>query len=262
LASAGVFEQARVVDRDARGGGECREKLLVVVGERARRVLGHVDVAVDLVAYPDRDAEKTVHFRMPRRKPARPGIGAEMFEADRARVVDERAEDAVTFGQMPDDLGILRRHTHMDELLETPVGRENPQGRVPGTDQVERDLGDAPEHRGEIGQLHDSLRRVEKTAQPPLRRHDPLCGAQQFGDRVIEVGLRCVGKSDAFVVVSHRVACPCQLRRSLPGALVRSGRFSEGPSALPQIAVGPQHSPDAAPIIVRAKPREQSCLKR
>ena len=78
-------------------------ELLVLVGERgAALLLGQVQVAVGDSAQEDRDAEERAHRRMVRREADRARVVREIVEAQRLRVLDQRAEDAAATREVAD----------------------------------------------------------------------------------------------------------------------------------------------------------------
>ena len=84
LAPAGV-EQPGVLDRHTGRGGEGDEDRLVLLGEvPGPLLLGHVQVAEDLVADPDRGTEEGVHLGVVRWEPVGVGVLARCPGADAA----------------------------------------------------------------------------------------------------------------------------------------------------------------------------------
>ena len=108
LLAAGLLVQLGVVDRHAgRGGQRDEQRLVLLVEVGAALLLGQVEVAVDLVPDPHRDAEEAAHRRMPGREAARLGAGRDVRQPQRARVGDQRAEQAPALRPVMDrrDLG-------------------------------------------------------------------------------------------------------------------------------------------------------------
>ena len=104
LASGGhVAIEPGVLDRDRRPVGQDDDGLLVVGRERlAADLLGEVQVPPRLAANEDRDAEEGAHRRVPRREAVGARMLADVVQAQRARVVDEHAEQAATARQVAD----------------------------------------------------------------------------------------------------------------------------------------------------------------
>ena len=118
-AALALLEQARVGDGDRGPLGEDEDRLdIVLVEVGAALLLGQVEVAPGLAADPDRDAEEPMHRRVARREPERARIVGDVVELQRARIVDQDAEDSAAAREIP-DLGVgLGRDTAREELLE------------------------------------------------------------------------------------------------------------------------------------------------
>ena len=157
LPPARLAVEPRIVDRNPGRRGQGGDELLVVEGERAGGRIGEVEVAEHLVANPHGYTEEAVHRRMMGRKAHRPGVGRELAQPDRPRVVDEGAEHTVTLGEMPDDLLVPSGHPDVDELLEPAVGTDHPERTVLGADEVDGDVDDALEDDGQIEVLDNRL---------------------------------------------------------------------------------------------------------
>ena len=92
-----------VLDRDGRLTGQQRHELLVLFGEGlAAGLLGQVEVAVGHAAEQDRHAEERAHRRVTGRESDRARILGEVVQAQRVRLVDQRAEDPATAGEIAD----------------------------------------------------------------------------------------------------------------------------------------------------------------
>ena len=77
LTSPRFLIEACVLDGHAGRGSQGRDQLLVLVTEAAFRGLGQVQVSEDLVAQPDRHAEKAVHSGMSGRESRRARVLAD-----------------------------------------------------------------------------------------------------------------------------------------------------------------------------------------
>ena len=95
-------------DRDRRLGGEQRHDLLVVLRELTALLLREVEVPVHDVPHEDRDTEEAPHRRMPGRKADEMRVLCHVGKAERARLAEQDAENAVVTGQVA-DLGLASR---------------------------------------------------------------------------------------------------------------------------------------------------------
>ena len=141
-----------VLDRDA--GGECEGlgQRLVLVGERSRTLLvGQIEVSVDLVSRPQRDAQERGHGRVPGRESIAGGMLFEMLETQWLGVGDQQSKHAPASGALADYFFIGFAEPDGDELLEPGAGLvEHPEGGVAGTDQRS---GLLHQVREKVGQL-------------------------------------------------------------------------------------------------------------
>ncbi|OUD89275.1 hypothetical protein CMMCAS05_14045 [Clavibacter michiganensis subsp. michiganensis] len=190
-----LAEQAGVVDGDARGGGERHQQLLVLGAERARGVLGEVEVPVHLVAHADRDAEERVHRRVVRGEAGGAGVVGEVLAAHGMRVVDEGAEHAETARQVADALGEVGVDAHVDELLQPSVRPDDAEGAVARADEIDRGLGDAPQHVLEVEVLGDGARGGEQVPEPALRLEHVARLLDEVGDGPLQRRSGQVGES-------------------------------------------------------------------
>ena len=188
LASAAV-EQPRVLDRHTRRSGEGDEDRLVLLGEVASPLLlGHVQVAEDLIADPDGGAEKGVHLGVVRGEPVGVGVLGDVLEPTRLRVTDEESENAVAAGRMTDLRAFLCRHPAGDELDEPlPVAADDPERPVARVDECGGGLDDSAEHLGqvEVGAHGDDG--VEKLAHPFLGEPRGPSAGSQLVHEVVEI---------------------------------------------------------------------------
>ena len=103
----GFLEQTRIVDGDARSICQNLEYSLVAVVECSPfRAVREVDAAEHLAPDEDRNTEKRVHRRVIGRKPCRGRMRGDSVGSNRARFSNDQAQQAVSFGKMP-DLGNL-----------------------------------------------------------------------------------------------------------------------------------------------------------
>ena len=139
--------EPRVLDRDRGLGREQRRQLFVFVGERnASVLLGEVEVSVGDAAQEDRDAEERSHRRMVRGEADRARILRKVVEAQRLRVLDQRAEDPAATRKVADRGLRLRIDARDDELLERlAAGVDDAQRRIAGSGQLGGRLDDSLE---------------------------------------------------------------------------------------------------------------------
>ena len=104
LLAARLLVQPGVVDRHAgRGGERDQQRLVLLVELGAVFLLGQVEVAVHLVADPDRHAQEGPHRRVPVREAGRlAGWPRYVGQAQRARVGDQLAEQAAALRPVVD----------------------------------------------------------------------------------------------------------------------------------------------------------------
>ena len=176
LAHPRLVEEPRVRNGEPRRGRQCRDELLVLRGELGGLRVRQVEVAEHVVAHADGDAEESAHRRMPRREADRPRIVTDVGQTDRPRIVDERTEHPAALGEVADRGHRLRRHAHVDELLEAAARRDHAQRAVLGVDELHGGADDPLEYRRQFDRLDHGLRRLEERAQPTLRVHH-LAGA-------------------------------------------------------------------------------------
>ena len=103
------------------------------------------------------------------RKPHRSRMFGERRHANRVRVVDQCAQQPVSFGQVTDQFDLLGRHPDIDELFEGAVWRHHAEGAVLGADQFDRHLDDSLEHHRQVEMRDDRLVGAQQSAKPPLR---------------------------------------------------------------------------------------------
>ena len=175
LLGAGLLIEPGVVDRDAGRGGQRLDEHLVVVAERsAAGFLGEIQIAVDLLADPDRHPEEGVHRRVVRREAHRSGVVADLVEADRLGIVEQNAQHADALG-CPPDLGQLRfPHAGQDEVDDLVTFAADAEGAVSRVDEFG-------------GGLDDGLQRavqVESGGDHQHGFHQPVEAVSSFDDVV------------------------------------------------------------------------------
>lgn len=153
----------------ARPRGEQDDQLLVLVRELlAVLALAEVDVPERLAVDDHGRAEEGAHRRVPRREADGPRVAAEVGEAQRLRVVDQRAEHAAPGRERADQRARLLVHAVRDEAADATVGPEHAERAVAGAGQPAGDLDDVAQLRVQI---------------EPARHHP--AGAGEGGERVI-----------------------------------------------------------------------------
>ena len=96
-----LLVQAGVLDRDRGVAGEGLDERLVGRGELLpRRLVGQVQVADRAALHRHRDAEEAVHRRMVRREPIASLVEGDVGDPERAVLLDDQAEEAVTARQV------------------------------------------------------------------------------------------------------------------------------------------------------------------
>jgi hypothetical protein len=141
----------RVVDRDRGPVGEHGDRGEVARAERPARLLGQVEIAPRLPADEHRHAEERVHRRVPRRQPEGARMRAEVVEDDRARVLDQQAEDAAPARELADRRARLGAHARGQEALKPPpAGVEHAERRVAGAGQLPGHVDEPLQHHLEV----------------------------------------------------------------------------------------------------------------
>ncbi|EFL07517.1 predicted protein [Streptomyces sp. AA4] len=246
--------QPRVLDRAARRRGERQRQLLVLLAEPAPRGVGEIEVAEHLAAHPDRDAQEARHRRMPLGEPGRAGIVLQPVQPHRARVLDDRAEQALALGQPADPLDRLRVRPGVHEFRQPPVRPDHAQRRVPRFDQLARGLHEAAQQRGQGEASGEGLGRAQQPAQPALRADDLLGAFHQLAEKLVQFHPRLIGERQprwfGCVPLVHPGSCPSGPR--VPSA-ARHWEFS-----LPARASGRQAREKGAAAVFGAA-RENGC---
>ncbi len=150
LPALGLLEKTCVLDGDTSACGECLHELLVFRGE-TRRVLfvRQVEIAEDLGSDTDRNAEETVHGRVPGWEAVRPAIGGDVVEPQWVGFADEQAEDALATRKITNPANHALVEADMDELLEVLVVGDHAECSVAGIDEITGRFDNAGEHDGQ-----------------------------------------------------------------------------------------------------------------
>ena len=169
LAALRLLVEPRVLDRHTRRRGERGDELLVLGREVSLGQGGEVEVPEHRVSDPDRDAEETAHGRMPLREAHGPGVVVNVAQTDGSGIVDQRSEESLALGQVPDGRDHVVVHADVDELLEaTAVGGDDAQGAVRRVHEPAGGLDDPPQHRAQREVADDGEIRAQQPAQPVL----------------------------------------------------------------------------------------------
>ena len=164
-----VGVEAGVVDGDRRPVGEDGQGLLVVLVEFAALLLGQVEVAVGLAADEHRHAEEATHRRMPRGEAERPWMLAQISEPERARIIDQHAQDAAPPGERSDRPPRLPVDAQGHEALElVAVLVEDPQGGVARAGELPRRLEQPLEQGLDVELGHEPTARVQQATEPAV----------------------------------------------------------------------------------------------
>ena len=215
LVLAGLVVGAGVTDRHAGCGRQRYRDLLVARGEvdgRARRadLVGEVQVAEHRSAGPHRHPEERLHRRVVRREAHRRRMVGDVVQPQHVRGGREVTEHPAALGQVTDQQRRLRVDALVDELLQTAVLPEHPQGPVPGARQA------AP---GRDEPLQDGGH-VEVGGHRDDRVHHRLEAVVAFGAGVDAVALhgRSIGRLSVHQGLS---ALGAGRRRANPGGDAR-----------------------------------------
>ena len=154
--------EARVLDRQAGGGRERENDLLVLSCEvAAAALLREIEVAERLTAHVDRDAEEGPHRRMVRRKPERLPVLGDVRQSKRAWLIDQQAEYAAASRQVANLLAqLLVDPDMMNWLSWLPLGSSTPSGGVLRVRELGGGFGDAAQDRRQVelrADRHDGL---------------------------------------------------------------------------------------------------------
>ncbi len=159
--------------------------------------LGEVEVAEDLLADADRDADKAGHRRMARRKPRRHGMGSKIRNADRDRLADPAGRGSLAPGRPPDSSDQLIVQADLQKLFEFPIPAEHAERCVPGTQKVPGRPDDLAQHDWEA-QLagHQSIG-AQQPAQPSLTGQHVISAVGELREQLIQFEPGHVGKTQS-----------------------------------------------------------------
>ncbi len=191
LLPAGLLVQLGVVDRHPGRRSQCdQQRLILLVEVGAALFLGQVEVAVDLVPDPHGNAEEAAHGRMPGREAARLGAGRDVRQPQRARVGDQRAEQAPAFRPVMDRRDFAVGQADRDELDQAPVVADDPERAVTGPDQRDRGLDDLLEHHLQVKVGADRDDRFEQRVDPVPGSQHGLQPRLELGEEIVQAQLR------------------------------------------------------------------------
>jgi hypothetical protein len=145
-----------------------REHRLVLGGELAVPLLGHVEVAEHLSPDQHRDPEEGPHGRVLLREAERGRMGAQVADAQWVRGGDQLAEHALALRQMTHPVGQLLVDAHRDEGTQSATGAEYAQRSVAGVDQARRRLRDLMERRVQVQAGGHAEEGIEQVLHPLL----------------------------------------------------------------------------------------------
>jgi two-component system, NarL family, response regulator DevR len=158
--------EACVLDCDACCQRQCLGQCLVLIAEVVgTEFIGEIEVAVDLVADSDGNAEERLHGRVASREPITVRVAPEVVEAQGYRLGDEEAKDPSSSWARSDGLFLGVAQSDGQELLEAgPCFIEHPQGAVAGVDQGTRLFDQVAEYDGKLDVCLDHEDGIQ---QPP-----------------------------------------------------------------------------------------------
>ena len=106
---------------------------------------------------------------------------------------------------MPDPVGDLGVHAHVDELLEpAPLCADDAYRCVPGADELGTRLDDLSQDSREVEAAGEHLTDPEQISQPPLRDHHLVGPLDELCEHRLELELWCGGHAS----ISHRPSAP------------------------------------------------------
>ena len=195
LLTAGRLVQPGVLHRHAGRGAQRDQDGLVILGEPAATALiGQVQVAEHLVADPHRHAEKAAHRRVPVREARRCRVRGDVGQAQRARIVNQQAEQAAAFRPVIDRRDLVLAQAHRDELGQPQfpafLAADDTERAVGRVDQADRGLDDPPQGRLQVQAGPDRHDRLKQTAHPVPGRQHRLQPALQLGEQLIKLQVR------------------------------------------------------------------------
>ena len=177
-------------DGGRRGRCERLEHPFVAGGELLGVALvRQVDVAVDLPADDDGAAEERRHRRVVLGKADARLVRGDVGHAQRVRVGDDRAEDALAVGAVADECGRLGVDAVDDDVVEAPLGVEHAERPVLGAGEFRCGLDESAQQWFEL----EILAQFDDGGQQSLVRlvrQDRIEGADRRGDHAPMIGTR------------------------------------------------------------------------
>ncbi len=230
LPQPGFLVEAGVVDGDPGGDREGRQDGLVLLVELlTAALLGQVQVAEDLVAHADRDAEEGVHRRVVRREAVGGGVIGEFGYPQRLGVADQLAEDAVALRVVADAGDLLVADADgVEGGQPRAVRADHPEGGVTGVHERRGGLHDAVQRLFEVEFPSDGEDRFEETVHPVAGAAGRVDAGLQFLQQFVQPELR---QPWARVLVPIRGRVPpgvCHPCASCPRTPVPPGRRPPG----------------------------------
>jgi hypothetical protein len=217
LLAAGRLVQPRVLHRHAGRGAQRDQHRLVVLGELpAAALVGQVQVAEHFVPDPHRDAEEAAHRRVPVREARRCRVPGDVGQAQRPRIIDQQAEQAVALRPVMDLADFLLAQADRDELGEPASLADHAQRAVRRVHQADRGLHDPPQGGLQVQTRADRDNRLQQAAHPvPGAQHDLQPGLQ-LGEQLVQLQ----GRQQLWVARTRFHEVPS--RRLPPGDDARS----------------------------------------
>ena len=213
LPAPGIVIEPGVVDRHAGRGGQSRQQRLVVgVERRSAAFPGQVQVAVDLLAHPDRHLQEGARRRVAVREPDGDLMVGHVRQPQRLRMADQPAQKALA-GRIRPDLGdLLRAEADGHESLQAVrvILAGHPERPVAGVDQLGRGLDDGGQHLVQVQSTADGQNALEKLLNPVTRgpdlRHTGHQPVEQFVK--LKVGQGGMPRFAGCVLVHGRIRLP------------------------------------------------------
>lgn len=126
---------------------------------------------------------------------------SDALQADRVRILDERTQHSLAFGQMADPLDEVGGHADVDELLEPAVRADDPEGSVTRTDEVTGSLDDVAEDHWEFEVSSNRPVGPQEAPQPSLRTRHVAGAGDQLDQQLVQRQLRNVRECESGVDV-------------------------------------------------------------
>ena len=124
-------------------------------------------------------------------KPYDDGVGGDVVQPDRSRLVDEQAQQPVPGGKVTDLRDLVGAHPVVHEGTQPSLRPdvEDTERGVLGVDQGARDRHDPGQHpvQGQVGRHRHH--RVQQQSKPGLLVEDALDAAQHLAEQIVELDL-------------------------------------------------------------------------